>query len=75
MHRAQILNMNRRLSNRSEYDSTATTTAGGGGVAGKINIDIPLKTKLVKDCRDERVYKTDIIGMGSILLINQYLLH
>ncbi|EEQ46281.1 conserved hypothetical protein [Candida albicans WO-1] len=64
MHRAQILNMNRRLSNRSEYDSTATTTAGGGGVAGKINIDIPLKTKLVKDCRDERVYKTDIIGMG-----------
>lgn len=64
MHRAQILNMNRRLSNRSEYDSTATTIAGGGGVAGKINIDIPLKTKLIKDCRDERVYKTDIIGMG-----------
>lgn len=55
--RAQISNMNRRLSTigraqQQELDS------------GKIDVGIPFRTRMVEDTPRHRVYKTDVVGCG-----------
>lgn len=54
VQRTQVLNMSRRLNNRSanEVDS------------GKVDIGIPFKTKLIEDIDTRRVHKTDTVGCG-----------
>lgn len=54
IHRTQVLNMSRRLNNRSTNDSES----------GKVDIGVPFKTKLIHDNDSRRVHKTDTIGCG-----------
>ncbi|RCK64986.1 hypothetical protein Cantr_00748 [Candida viswanathii] len=54
IQRTQILNMNRRLNNRTSNDTET----------GKVDIGIPFKTKLIEDTDTKRVHKTDTIGCG-----------